>query len=155
MLASNNIVTKIVKFEKCNSKSNKKSNIVWNGEYYLPLEQCKIRNCLVLVYVSQELIPKANPQSELSNGGLCYNGNLEYKLCFKICHRPWSELCTFHYCLALHDSHRRESIESWYKRLAITSKNGVWPRKHRSTHRGSSICRGKGPCINVIFCSCC
>ena len=49
-------------FKKCNSKSNKQTNIVWNNEYYLPIEQCKRSNCVLLIHVTLELMPKANPQ---------------------------------------------------------------------------------------------
>ena len=66
VLVSNNTMIKLVRFEKCNSKSYKQSYIVWNVEYYLPFEQCQRSNCSLLVHVALELIPKANPQTKLS-----------------------------------------------------------------------------------------
>ena len=62
VLASNNTMTKLAKFEKCNSKSAKQSDIVWIDEYYLPFEPCKRSNCLLLVNVASKLISKANHQ---------------------------------------------------------------------------------------------
>ena len=61
VLASNNTMIKLAKFEKCNSKFDRQLDIVHNDEYDLPFEQCKRSNCSLLVHVTLELIPKANP----------------------------------------------------------------------------------------------
>ena len=80
---------------------------------------------------------------------------LECQLRYKICHCPWSELCNFHSSSTLDDSHWRDLMEQWYRWLQVTCKNDVQLHRHQSIHNCSFFCKGKGPCINAIFCSCC
>ena len=100
--------------------------------------------------------PKSNPPIKtLQMKTFVTSGNLECQLCCKICHHPWSDLCILHSSLAIDDNHPRHSIEQWNKRLVVTSNNDVWCFKHQSIHGCYPVCRGKRPCINWIFCSCC
>ena len=57
LLASNNKdLTKLVKVEQWNPKVDEQLKIVGSyNEYYLPLEQYKITNCMLLIQVCLEL----------------------------------------------------------------------------------------------------
>ena len=77
VLASNNNVTKHAKSEKCKSKCDKQSYIVWNDEHYRPLEQCKRNHYWLIVHVALELNPKRNlPISTLQMKTFAQSANL-------------------------------------------------------------------------------
>ena len=66
VLASNNTMTKLAKFESCNSKSDKQLKNILIDEYHLPLEECKRSNCLLLVHVALAIIPKRQTPNQNS-----------------------------------------------------------------------------------------
>ena len=107
VMASNNHVQKLAKFEKCNSKSYKQPDILWNDECHLPLRQCKRSNSILLVYVTLELIPKANPPNKYYVNEYLRN-NANYISGFTTIRNQSYVHAT------LDDNNQRESLEKWY-----------------------------------------
>ena len=124
VLASNNTVIKLLKFDKCNSNFEK------------AILHCTKQWALSTVWRVQKkqlpiasphhfrANPKGNPQIKiLQIETFATSSNLECQLRFKIYHHPWSYLCIFHYSSVLDDSHPRDSTKQRYKRLVVTYKN--------------------------------